>query len=101
MRDRLDRGLDAGPLNPSLEALSFADSVTASLEAFRSAAAVAQGPIERHSARVFFIMDPLARQGSVVIDLDVAACAAVLHDNRPQRACSQTSSLSPPRSALG
>ncbi len=70
----------AHSLKPSLEALCFTDSVTKCLDAFRAAAATSEGPIERHSARIFFIMEELARQIPVPLDREVAACAAVLHD---------------------
>ncbi|HVL38180.1 MAG TPA: HD domain-containing protein [Fimbriimonadaceae bacterium] len=67
-------------MNPSIEGLRFTDATTSCLEALRRAAATSGGPIERHSARVFFIMEALARSVSAQIDREVAACAALLHD---------------------
>lgn len=69
-----------GPLNPTVDGLCFTDSVRTCLDSLRTAAGSSGGAIERHSARVFFIMEQLARQTSIPIDLEVAACAAVLHD---------------------
>jgi HD superfamily phosphohydrolase YqeK len=81
VRDRVDSGLAARPrVNPSIEALSFTDSIIACLDALRHATGTSRGPIERHSARVFFIMNELARRAAVELDREVAACAALLHD---------------------
>ncbi|HVM36347.1 MAG TPA: HD domain-containing protein [Actinomycetota bacterium] len=67
-------------MNVGIEALGSAESVTVCLEALRRAAGRSGGPIERHSTRVFFIMDQLARSASVTIDREVAVCTALLHD---------------------
>lgn len=76
MRTRMDRGVDAhGGLNPNLDSLAFTDSVTACREALRCAAGVLEGPIERHSGRVFFIMERLAHEASIPLDREVAGCA--------------------------
>jgi hypothetical protein len=67
-------------VNISIDAVCFTDTITSCQKALRRATETSEGPIERHSARVFFIMDELARFASVGIDLEVAACAALLHD---------------------
>lgn len=67
-------------VNPSLDALVFSDLVSRCLEALRNATRLSEGPVERHSARAFFIMEKLAEQASLEMDREVAACAAVLHD---------------------
>ncbi|MFN2524940.1 MAG: HD domain-containing protein [Actinomycetota bacterium] len=69
-----------GQLTPSLDSLAFTDSVTVCRESLRRAVGVSGGPIERHSARVFFIMQQLAQEAAAPLDREVAACAAVLHD---------------------
>lgn len=67
-------------MTPNIEAVCFTDSTTSCLKALRRATGMREGPIERHSARVFFIMERLAQQASLEIDREVAACAALLHD---------------------
>lgn len=77
----MDRGVDThGPLTVSLDSPAFTDTVTACREELRRAAGVSEGSIERHSARVFLIMEQLAHESSVSLDREVAACAAFLHD---------------------
>jgi hypothetical protein len=81
VRDRLDRGLDSRPsVTLSVDTVCFAASITACRDALRRTAGESNGPVERHSVRVFFIMDRLAQHATFPLDREVAACAALLHD---------------------
>lgn len=81
MRDRVDCGLATRPpVIFNIDAVCVTDSISACRDALRRAARDANGPVERHSARVFFIMDRLAQNAAIPLDREVAACAALLHD---------------------
>lgn len=73
-------GLTLERLKPTLAGVVFTESVRMCRDALREASRLSDGPIERHSGRVFFIMDALSARASLQIDREVAACAAMLHD---------------------
>lgn len=52
----------------------------ACLEELRTRSGVEDSPIERHSARVFVVMEQLARRRGLSLDREVALCASLLHD---------------------
>lgn len=67
-------GVDAAALPLTSEA------ARACLAELRARAGRDEGPIERHSVRVFLVMRELARRGGLDLDEEVALCAALLHD---------------------
>ncbi len=52
----------------------------ACLAELRARSRAVEGPVERHSARVFVILARLAERRQAAIDREVALCAALLHD---------------------
>jgi hypothetical protein len=63
-----------------IEGVCVASSELACRDALRARAGCVNGPIERHSVRVFLIMEELARQVRIPLDREVSLCAALLHD---------------------
>ncbi len=60
--------------------LSASQAARACLAALRGLVGSPDGPIERHSVRVFLLAKELARRGPDAIDPEVLLCAAILHD---------------------
>ncbi len=52
----------------------------ASLDTLRDLVGGPNGPIERHSIRVFLIAEELAKRGGIDADRELLLCAAILHD---------------------
>jgi hypothetical protein len=50
------------------------------LERLRALVGAADGPIERHSVRVFLLAEKLAARSQLEIDRELLLCAAILHD---------------------
>jgi hypothetical protein len=50
------------------------------LDTLRELVGAADGPIERHSIRVFLIAQELATLGGLEVDREILLCAAILHD---------------------
>jgi hypothetical protein len=62
----------------SWEAIAVTAAETRCLEALRDACGMVDGPIERHSRRVFLLVEQLA--GEREIDRELLGCACWLHD---------------------
>ena len=60
--------------------LATSDAERACLERLRSLVGAANGPIERHSIRVFLIAQELAARADLEADRELLLCAAILHD---------------------
>jgi len=56
------------------------DAERASLAELRRLVGDSDGPIERHSVRVFLLAEDLARRGGYGCDRELLVCAAFLHD---------------------
>lgn len=62
------------------EALCTTAAERACLRHLRWRSGEVGGPVERHSARVFAIVERLAAQKGIGVDREVALCACLLHD---------------------
>jgi hypothetical protein len=60
--------------------LAASDAERACLERLRSLVGAPNGPIERHSIRVFLIAQELAARAGLDADRELLLCAAILHD---------------------
>jgi hypothetical protein len=65
---------------PLADELAQTDAERLFLDTLRSLVGAPDGPIERHSIRVFLIAQELATLGSLEADREILLCAAILHD---------------------
>lgn len=60
--------------------LATTDAERLCLDTLRTLVGAPNGPIERHSIRVFLIAQELAARGGIDADRELMLCAAILHD---------------------
>ena len=68
------------PMQTLADELATTPAERASLDTLRDLVGAPNGPIERHSIRVFLIAEELAKRGAVDADRELLLCAAILHD---------------------